>query len=391
MLATPSYIVAGLTLELDQIDREREVLQSDEFKDAVGLNFINAAAEKVKRQIDKALALESHALQAEVEKAERGMREHEQIQRSRLERAATNPNDSELATPDAFLSLHPLGFASGSSPPQTPAVAPPRAPRIRRNLNPPPHSTSTYFFYQSAAGAPVFLHPLDIRILLAHFKSYTSFPDTITFATTPQSYTTSTINDDLRKRCKYLAHLPEGADVVFVEAGWELESVVGVEGVKPFEGALKMRLGKRKEREKKDDRAKLKAEEKERESILRSTVRTSAMLDQRPVSPALSDFTPPPAPAATQSIRPAVSGVWGNRSFATAISATSTTSTSNSARRSNNRPREEDAEWELEIDAAWHDLESSMDTRGGGGNGGGKKRKGGKKLVLLTGGGGRRN
>ena len=68
-----------------------------------------------------------------------------------------------------------------------------------------------------------------------------------------QSLSEGTVNDDLRKRCKYLAHLPEGADVVFIEA--DLEGVVSSEGLKNFEGPLNMHTARRKEKGRKDDRA----------------------------------------------------------------------------------------------------------------------------------------
>jgi hypothetical protein len=70
------------------------------------------------------------------------------------------------------------------------------------------------------------------------------FPDANTLRI--DAFREGTVNDYLRKRCKYLAHMPDGADVGFVEA--DLGGVVGDVGIKSFEDALKMRAARRKER-----------------------------------------------------------------------------------------------------------------------------------------------
>jgi hypothetical protein len=174
------------------------------------------------------------------------------------------PPDQNSEVPEALLATQSNGFTSTLSLSPKPTHPPVhRNTRSRRNLNPPPPSTSTYYYYQAASGAAIFLNPLDIRILFAHYNSYAAFPDSI--AVRVESCSEGTVNDDLRKRCKYLAHLPEAADVVFVEA--DLADVVGQEGLKGFEGALRMRRARRKEKGKKDDRAKARAEERERERL----------------------------------------------------------------------------------------------------------------------------
>ena len=59
------------------------------------------------------------------------------------------------------------------------------------------------------------------------------------------------VDAELRRRCKYLAHMPESADVVFVEA--DLSSVVGEETIRAFDAPLRARRAKRRERGKKED------------------------------------------------------------------------------------------------------------------------------------------
>ncbi|KAG8995672.1 hypothetical protein FRB94_008868 [Tulasnella sp. JGI-2019a] len=410
MLATPDYLISNLIREREQLERERMLLQSGgAFHDDVGLNFVDAADQKVQNQIEKATALQTPALNAEIGKAIQMQKEWEDqaaawvTQQQPWQRDTETSNlveDSPIDRPEALLSLQSQGFASSSSLPK-PVPAPPRA-KARKNVNPPPPpSSSSYFFYQAANGAPIFLHPLDARIILGHFKSYADLPSEIEFPTTDASYGTSTINDEVRKRYKYLSYLPEGADVVFVEAGWDLEGIVGADGLKPFEGALKLRLGKRKEKDRKDEKARMRAEERERDAALQSMTTWVAPLSRpRVVERSPSPF-PLPSEAATARPAPVVpqpsstqnaGGAWGNRSFATATQAPPPRATQQAARQGNGgheRERleghEEDIGWELELDAAWHEFESAGKGVRGGGNGGGKKKK--AKRMLVTSGG----
>jgi len=161
-----------------------------------------------------------------------------------------------------------------------PAMATPVSPVSDRKTGPPtPRSRGNrrqnavpglasadepaYLFYQAATGSNIYLHPLDIKILLSHYKSYALFPDTLTIR--PEGCDEGTINEELRKRCKYLSHLPLGTDVVFVEA--DLEETLGHAAVGPFEQALKQRRNRRREKVRKEDRAKSRWEAKEREKL----------------------------------------------------------------------------------------------------------------------------
>ena len=386
MLATPQYLIADLSKDLDMLGVERRSMMAA--KDELSIVYIDAAEEKLRHQIAKAAALESPLL---IRTIDRARKEYEDLRRSHAHNTSRSGRvDIELVglheTPDAFLATQCLPSFTNNQPLDVSllvdsdlATQPNRSPqptsnrnhRQRRNLNPPPPSTQTYYYYQAASGLPVFLHPLDIKILFSHYNGYASFPDEITVRV--ESAAEGTVNDDLRKRCKYLAHMPEGADVVFIEA--DLEGVVGRDGLKNFEGALKLRTSRRKEKEKKDDRARARAEEKAKE-------RVKLLSREESVVPGFIDH-PPPAQAAleTEELSSRVStsqpmtGAWGSRSFASALHSTPSMSRPQPVNR--NATPEID-EWDL--DAAWHELEQ----RGGG-------RRRGKKLVVLGGGaGGRR-
>jgi len=375
MLATPSQLITDLTGDLDELAVERRILAG--MHDDLGILFIDGAEQKVRNQIAKASALDTGVLREQIEKAHRDHREiRERIElQERRRKADGNSNPDAFDVPQELLALKSGNFYSPTVSPSTNTNGhnPRTTPKQRRNINPPPPSTSTYFYYQAASGLPLYLHPVDIRILLSHFGEYASFPDSITIRI--DAFSEGTVNDDLRKRCKYLAHLPEGADVIFVEA--DLESVVGPEGLKNFEGALKMRKSRRREKGKKDDRAKARAEEREREKRQHAAQVSWDSPDTRVVYPPVSmtsiepeeEEAPAPVPQQT-------SGAWGQGSFASALRSTSSRSNANAQIRP---PR--DMEDEFDIDIAWHELEQR--------SGGTGRKKRNNKLVVL-GGGGRR-
>ena len=393
MLATPAYLVSDLTRDLDELASERRVLSM--MNDSLGVMFIDGADRKVREQIAKASALETPILKNQIDKARRDQREIEErvAFHARRQKAEEDAHAAVLSSevPHEFLAAR-----SGGNQTPTPvhSASQPNAlrtqpqgrnqPRQRRNLNPPPPSTSTYYYYQAASGLPLFLHPLDIRILLSHFGGYSSFPDNITVRV--ESVAEGAVNDDLRKRCKYLAHMPEGADVIFVEA--DLDNVVSVEGLKSFEGPLKMRTARRKEKIKKEDRARFRAEEKEKErlsvpwSASRSSTAQPLFIADLPTEDfsALGDVSDVPPPVESHPVPagapiPAASGAWGPRSFATAALAPAGRRPPSTSQ----RPRQV-VEDEFDIDVAWHELEQR--------NGGGGRRKRANKLVVLGSGGG---
>ncbi|RXK39055.1 hypothetical protein M231_03679 [Tremella mesenterica] len=284
MLASPEYMLGELQRELDELQAEWDLLRGDE----LGRDFVRVAREKVQRQVMK---VHGELKTNSVEKDEQRCREMwNEVVAVPSPRRPVNPSNFQ------FFNNHPevskLGDSSGSNhqdnekglskvdseviPPNRP-VQPNPMPHLaaqmqvgggkkNRRRNPPINPISqapSYHFYQSSLGANVFLHPLDIRILLAHYKSYSLFPPRISFSSS--GFDSETMTEELRRRAKYLGHLPLGSEVVFVEA--DLEPLVGKETLGMFEQPLKARYTKRKERTKKEDRARSKWEKAEREKI----------------------------------------------------------------------------------------------------------------------------
>jgi Zinc finger, C3HC4 type (RING finger) len=117
---------------------------------------------------------------------------------------------------------------------------------------------STYFFYQALLH--YYLAPLDIRILKAAFGNFASFPTTVL----PRVERVSTghiVDDDLRKRAKYLAHLPYGCEVGFLECDWT--DVVSSEILEQFKKDIERRQKKNKEKESREEKDRLRAEKEE--------------------------------------------------------------------------------------------------------------------------------
>ncbi|TCD69284.1 hypothetical protein EIP91_008219 [Steccherinum ochraceum] len=385
MLATPAALIDDLSRDLDDLALERRALVS--MKDDLSVSFVDAADAKVRHQIDKAAALDTPHLKEVIENAmlaQKHLSDAHSLAGAQDSAAAQPLSDA----PDAFVAAMYPGSRAPRSPlsPSTPTAqsertpTPTRGPRQRKNLNPPPPSTSTYFYYQAASGLPIYLHPLDIKILLSHFSHYAAFPDSISIRV--ESFAESTVNEDLRKRCKYLAHLPEGADVVFVEA--DLEGVVGGEGLKNFDRALTMRRSRRDQKNRKDDKARARAEERDKEKIVTTwnemtRGHVDAYIPPPVVSRPLTPVEVESAPADPQEPQPALQGAWGNRSFA---SAAQTRGAAGQQPVRRNVEREAEDEWDL--DAAFHELEART-ARGGGG-----QRKNNRLVVLGGGGGGRR-
>src|SRR5712672_1665368 len=279
MLATPSYLIENLTHDLSELASERRALS--ELGDSLGTVFCDAAEQRLNKQIAKANALDTDALHAAIDRSLQT--EHDitaraaflvQRKQERESTATPTPDPSDVPT-------HYLSAQASHPPTPSPTTTPtptPRGPKPRKNLNPPPPSTSAYYYYQASSGLPIFLHPLDIKILSSHFGAYASFPDSIVVRL--EAASEGSVDADLRRRCKYLSHIPEGVDVVFVEA--DLEGVVGAEGLRAFEGTIKARRARRREKGRRDEKARARAEEREREKLVAINASTPFRTESNP-------------------------------------------------------------------------------------------------------------
>jgi hypothetical protein len=163
MLATPEYITTDLNEDLLQLEHESQLLE--QMQDSLGLLFVQAAKDKIHRDIELIQEWDLPVIRKEIEEVSRhadllGNRQQTMKSATMYAPADVNDNMANEACASGATNLHRPRSQRGQ----------------RRNVNPPPPSTSTYYFYQASSGSPIFLHPLDIRILLLTLQPTPRFP-----------------------------------------------------------------------------------------------------------------------------------------------------------------------------------------------------------------------
>ena len=119
-------------------------------------------------------------------------------------------------------------------------------------------SGGPFFFYNALPN--FYLTPLDIRILKAAFGPFSSFPSTIL----PRVENISTghvVDDEVRKRAKYLDHLPSGCEVSFLECDWT--DVIAPNVLAQFAPEIERRRKRHHEKEAREERDRVRAEKEE--------------------------------------------------------------------------------------------------------------------------------
>jgi hypothetical protein len=120
------------------------------------------------------------------------------------------------------------------------------------------NTPSEYFFYQALLH--YYLSPLDIRILKVAFGNFGNFPTAI-LPRVEHVSTGHVVDDELRKRTKYLAHLPYGCEVGFLECDWT--DTVSAEVLERFKPEIEKRRKKHTEKETREEKARVRAEKAE--------------------------------------------------------------------------------------------------------------------------------
>ena len=149
------------------------------------------------------------------------------------------------------------------------------------------HGDAPFFFYEALMH--YYLSPLDIRILKAAFGDYSAFPTTIL----PRVERVSTghiVDDELRRRAKYLAHLPHGCEVGFLECNWT--DVVSPEVLEGFAVEIERRRKKNREKEFREEKERIRAEREEDDKRWAAARRRRPTPSHDVISE--SDFTPLP-------------------------------------------------------------------------------------------------
>ncbi|KAJ3564021.1 hypothetical protein NPX13_g7992 [Xylaria arbuscula] len=160
-----------------------------------------------------------------------------------------------------------------------------------------------FHFYN--APPHLYLSPLDIRILKTKFGDFSNFPSTL-LPRVEHISTGHSVDDTLRKRAKYLAHLPQGCVVSFLECDWT--DIVPPEILETFADDLERRRKSHRDKAAQEDRERLQAERLEAAAIGRSTRRHFDNLNGDGFEPApvmnSDEFQPLGPPAGTSPPNP---------------------------------------------------------------------------------------
>lgn len=161
-----------------------------------------------------------------------------------------------------------------------------------------PTSEADFYFYSSPPH--LYLSPLDIRILKSKYGSFSAFPSTL-LPRVEHISTGHVVDDVVRKRAKYLGHLPRGCIISFLECDWT--DIVPAETLEAFATDIERRRKRNRDKETQEERERLQAERIEAAAMRGSAVSGEAEEDNAPfMDPAdfqpltsLSGSTPPDA------------------------------------------------------------------------------------------------
>lgn len=115
-----------------------------------------------------------------------------------------------------------------------------------------------YFFYQALPH--YYLSPLDIKILKAEFGDFSAFPATI-LPRVENVSTGHTVDHELRRRTRYLSHLPSGCEVNFLECDWT--DTVSQDVLLQFKTEIDTRRNRKRSKDAREERERVRAEKAE--------------------------------------------------------------------------------------------------------------------------------
>lgn len=113
-----------------------------------------------------------------------------------------------------------------------------------------------YAFFQCADGQPLIMHPLNMKCLLQHFGSYENLPSRLEVKIIEMEGQTQT--EALRKRYRYLSHLPLTTNFWFCEV--DLRGILPSSAFIPFNDELRYRETRRRRRQKQEQAERLREE-----------------------------------------------------------------------------------------------------------------------------------
>jgi hypothetical protein len=197
------------------------------------------------------------------------------------ERAPIQFNENDEGVPDMYLSKHAQHPAMANSSTESNNAVDSAPSEHTTNANYVPKTIAEmrqrhfekpqpneYLFYHGLQH--YYLSSLDIRILQAAFGSYKHFPSSI-LPRVERVSSGHVVDDELRKKVKYLGHLPYGCEVGFLECDWT--DTVSPEILKDFAVQIDRRRKRHSEKEAREEKDRVrieKASEREIASLRRN-------------------------------------------------------------------------------------------------------------------------
>ncbi|KAL6866260.1 hypothetical protein ACO1O0_002367 [Amphichorda felina] len=132
----------------------------------------------------------------------------------------------------------------------------------------PPRQSSSADFYFYSSPPHLYLSPLDIRILKTKYGAFSSFPSTL-LPRVEHISTGHVVDEAMRKRAKYLGHLPRGCVVSFLECDWT--DIVPAETLDSFKVDIERRRKRNRDKAVQEERERVQAERLEAAELRRTT------------------------------------------------------------------------------------------------------------------------
>ncbi|KAI7880679.1 hypothetical protein K492DRAFT_129774 [Lichtheimia hyalospora FSU 10163] len=288
MLASPDYLETEFLRDRselqDAIKDAKEWGSTDEIPFILeAVERVNVAIDRAKRQHIKKIDLAIHTSKTMFEVASSSNIKSSPTTNAestaKEESSSTNEKHQETQAdevPMAYLvqQQHPIGNGHASDPKQ------PQRQQQKQNQsqasNTGPHAE--YYFFQANDGQHVYLHPLDSRVMKHEYGDYSHFP--LKIQVKVEGVEESSMTEDLRKRFKYLSHLPLACDVTFVEV--DLKNLVSKTTLNVFANELKQRDKKRQERVRREERMRKAAEARQKKQTRRYEEENRRLMDNDP-------------------------------------------------------------------------------------------------------------
>lgn len=139
-----------------------------------------------------------------------------------------------------------------------------------------------FYFYQANDGQHLYLHSINVRMLKAMYGSFEHAPKTISGRILQKE--SCSMTEELRKRLKYLQHLPVTCQFDIVEIGLESPNIISGEVMDKFKNELSQRQKQRQKRAREEIKREKHIDlenEKRIGKIIRTTLNIDVTSDQQ--------------------------------------------------------------------------------------------------------------